>query len=98
MQYNEAFIDQIQLAQSSDKLLDIWRKMSKESFLNWYVKPESPEAAEADFIAIDSIEKQKHLLVELLDKNQLYVHFSEMDDENFKVSEEDKSLNRKFYR
>ena len=83
MQYNEAFIDQIQSAQSSDELLDIWRKMSKESFLNWYVKPESPEAAEADFIAIDSIEKQKHLLVELLDKNQLYVHFSEMGDENF---------------
>ena len=97
MQYNEAFIDQIQSAQSSDELLDIWRKMSKESFLNWYVKPESPEAAEADFIAIDSIEKQKHLLVELLDKNQLYVHFSEMGDENFEVNEEDKALNRMFY-
>ena len=37
MQYNEAFIDQIQSAQSSEELLGIWRKMSKESFLNWYV-------------------------------------------------------------
>ena len=98
MQYNEAFIDQIQSAQSSDKLLDIWRKMSTESFLNWYVKPEQPKDAEADFIAIDNIEKQKHLLVELLDKNQLYVHFSEMDDTKFEVSKKDKSLNREFYR
>ena len=98
MQYNEAFIDQIQSAQSSDELLGIWRKMSKESFLNWYVKPEQPEKAEADFIAINNIEKQKCLLVELLDKNHLYVHFSEMDDENFQVSEEDKSLNCEFYR
>ena len=96
-QYNEAFIDQIQSAQSSEELVDIWRKMSKESFLNWYVKPDSPEEAEADFIAIDNIEKQKHILMELLDKNQLYVHFSEMDDTNFEVSDKDKSLNRMFY-
>ena len=97
MQYNEAFINQIQSAQSTDEILDIWRKMSKESFLNWYVKPDSPEEAETDFIAIDNIEKQKHLLVELLDKNQLYVHFSEMVDTNFEVSDKDKSLNRMFY-
>ncbi|OQX64475.1 MAG: type III restriction endonuclease subunit M, partial [Anaerolinea sp. 4484_236] len=40
---------------------------------------------------------QKHLLVQLLDKNQLYVHLSEIDDEDFKVSEEDKELNKAFY-
>ena len=97
MQYNEAFIDQIQSAQSRDELLDIWRKMSKESFLNWYVKPEIPEEAEPHFVALDNIEKQKQLLLDLLDMNHLYVHFSEMDDANFQVSEEDKSLNRKFY-
>ena len=97
MQYNEAFIDQIQSAQSSEELVDIWRKMSKESFLNWYVKPEQPEEAEDHFMAIDSIEKQKHTLVKLLDKNHLYVHFSEIDDENFQVNEKDKALNRKFY-
>ena len=97
MQYNEAFIDQIQSAQSSEELVDIWRKMSKESFLNWYIKPDSPEEAETAFIAIDSIEKQKGTLVEQLDMNQLYVHYSEMDDTNFEVSEEDKALNRMFY-
>jgi adenine-specific DNA-methyltransferase len=43
------------------------------------------------------LEKQKHLLAELLDKNQLYVNLSEMDDAQFKVSKEDKALNRKFY-
>ena len=71
--------------------------MSKESFLNWYVKSEQPEEAEIYFIAINDIEKQKHLLVELLDKNQLYVHYSEIKDENFEVGEGDKAMNRKFY-
>ena len=98
MQYNEAFMAQIQSAQSTEELLDIWRRMSKESFLNWYVKPEQPEEAKNDFIAINNIDKQKSLLVELLDKNQLYVHYSEIEDAKFAVSETDKALNREFYR
>ena len=32
-----------------------------------------------------------------LDKNQLYVNLSEMDDADYKVSEEDKRLNRQSY-
>ncbi len=42
-------------------------------------------------------EKQKKLLAELLDKNQLYVNLSEIDDAQFKVSKEDKTLNKAFY-
>ena len=52
---------------------------------------------EEHFIAINDVEKQKHLLAELLDKNQLYVHLSEIEDETFAVSEADKALNRAFY-
>jgi hypothetical protein len=37
------------------------------------------------------------LLAELLDKNQFYVNLSEIDDTQFKVSEEDKALNKAFY-
>ena len=97
MQYNQAFIDKIQSAQSTGALLDIWREMSKESFLNWYVKPERPEEAEVHFVAIGDIGKQKKLLKDLLDKNQLYVHLSEIADEKFGVSELDTALNRDFY-
>ena len=98
MQYNEAFMAQIQSAQSTEELLEIWHKMSKESFLNWYVKPDHPAEAENEFITINDIEKQRHLLIELLDKNQLYVHYSEIEDKKFEVSEGDKALNRDFYR
>jgi len=101
MKYNEAFMDRIQAAQSSAELLQIWRGMAEGSFLNWYVNPSMPEEAVNDFIALgnepNGLEKQKHLLAELLDKNQLYVNLSEMDDARFSVSEEDKALNRKFY-
>ncbi len=97
MPYNEVFMERIQSAESSEELLSIWRDMSKDSVLNWYVNPQKPAEAEEHFIAINDVEKQRHLLAELLDKNQLYVHLSEIEDETFDVSEADKALNRAFY-
>ena len=97
MPYNAAFIERIQAARTSDELVQIWRAMAKESFLNWYVNPEVPADAVEDFIAIGDVEKQQSLLMALLDKNQLYVNLSEMADEDFCVSDADKGLNCAFY-
>ena len=97
MQYNQVFMDKVRFAESSEELLDIWREMSRESFLNWYVSLDRPEEAEYHFIAIGDINTQRKLLVKLLDKNQLYVHLSEIEDEKFNVSESDKKLNKDFY-
>ncbi len=97
MKYNEVYMERIQAAKSSKELVKIWREMAEGSFLNWYVNPETPEEAVKDFEAIGDLEKQKKLLAELLDKNQLYVNLSEIDDAQFNVSEEDKALNRAFY-
>jgi adenine-specific DNA-methyltransferase len=101
MKYNEAFMERIQAAKTGEELLQIWREMAEGSFLNWYVNPAMPEEAVNDFIALgnepNGLEKQKRLLAELLDKNQLYVNLSEIDDTQFKVSKEDKALNKAFY-
>ena len=97
MQYNQVYMDKIQSAHSPEALIELWRDIAENAFLNWYVNPEVPEEAINDFIAINDIEKQKHLLAELLDKNQLYVNLSEMEDADFAVSEEDKVLNKAFY-
>ena len=43
------------------------------------------------------LERQKRLSAALLDKNQLYVCLSEIDDKDFKVSKEDKRLNKLFF-
>jgi adenine-specific DNA-methyltransferase len=99
--YNEAFMERIEAAKTSKKLLTIWEEMAAGSFLNWYVNPRVPEDAIKDFEAIgkdeDGLANQKRLLAELLDKNQLYVNLSEIDDAQFKVSAEDKALNKAFY-
>ena len=99
--YNEAYMDKIQAAESSEELIALWENIALNSFLNYYVNPETPADAVEDFKAIgeteNGLDKQKKLLAELLDKNQLYVHLSEIDDEDFDVNENDKTLNRSFY-
>ena len=100
MKYNEIFIGQIETANNTKELLDIWKQIAKNSFLNWYVNPEMPNEAINDFTALgkeeNGIVKQRKLLIELLDKNQLYVNLSEINDTQFMVSDDDKTLNRAF--
>ena len=101
MQYNETYMDKIQTAKSSEELVTLWENIAVNSFLNYYVNPETPADAVEDFKAIgeteNGLDKQKKCLAEKLDKNQLYVHLSEIDDEDFRVSEGDKALNEQFY-
>ena len=97
MGYNQVYMDKIQSAKSSDELVALWQEIAENSFLNWYVNEETPQDAIDNFIAIGDLEAQKHLLAELLDKNQLYVSLSEIEDADFAVSDEDKALNRAFY-
>lgn len=101
MPYNQVFMDKIQAAQSSDELVPLWRDIAENSFLNWYANKNAPEDAVKDFIEIgqseNGLDKQKKCLANLLDKNQLYVSLSEIEDEDFAVNEEDKALNRAFY-
>ncbi len=95
--YNQVYMDKIQAAQSSEELVVLWQKIAENSFLNWYVNAEKPQEAVEDFIAIGDLEKQKRCLAKLLDKNQLYVNLSEIEDADFEVSEEDRLLNQIFY-
>ena len=101
MQYNEAYMDKIQAAESSEELVALWEDIAENSFLNYYVNPETPENAVEDFKAIghteNGLDEQRRILAKHLDKNQLYVHLSEIDDEEFDVNEDDKELNRSFY-
>ena len=97
MQYNQVYMDKIQASQSSEELVALWQDIAENSFLNWYVNAEMPQDAVDDFIAIDNLDAQKHYLVELLDKNQLYVNLSEIEDADYDVSDDDKVLNEVFY-
>ena len=96
---NQTFLDRILSATESDTLLGIWREMCKGvSVFKWYLNTDNIEEAEKEFIDIDDVDQQKKCLLELIDKSHLYVHYSEMDDENANVNENDKKLTHSFYK
>ena len=44
-----------------------------------------------------SLDEQRRLVMELLDKNKLYVNLCDMEDENMGLSESRKAFTRSFY-
>ncbi len=93
---NQRFADEIVAAGDHDCLLDIWERMQQTGFLSWSVKPKDVDANAKDFREL-SLDDAKRLLIECLDKNLLYVPLSEMDNDEYGMSDSDKRLNKQFY-
>lgn len=89
-------IDRIEQADTPASLQALWREMEHSDFIRYQVKPEDINKNIREFSAL-SLEEQRQFLIEVLDKNQLYVNYSEIEDENHRISEEDRRLNRQFY-
>ncbi len=94
--YNQTFIEQIEEVKDSKALLIIWEQMKVRSFLNYNVDIQKQYQHIEEFKQL-SLKQQKKLLVELLDKNQLYVNLTSIDDKDFAVSKEEKQVTNDFY-
>ena len=94
--YNQTFIEQIASASSATQLLEIWEQMKAKSFLNYNVDIKKQDEHLEDFKAL-SLADQKQHLCELLDKNQLYVNLSSLNDADFECTEEEKKVTKDFY-
>jgi len=97
MKNNEEAVDKIQSAKTTEDLIKIWKEMVEHYFLNYDVDIKRFNDNKSEFEKL-SLVQQKKLLCEMLNKNQLYVNLSEIDDAQFKVSKADKDLNKKFYK
>ncbi len=93
---NEFFIQLIGESTNTEELLDLWGKMKEKSFLNYNVDIKKQEEHIEEFKQL-SLEQQKQHLLELLDKNQLYVNLSSLKDEDFACTDEEKKLTGDFY-
>ncbi len=94
--YNQNYVEQIESAKDKKAVLKIWEEMKAKSFLNYNVDLQKQETHIEEFKAL-TLEEQKQHLVELLDKNQLYVNLSSLNDKDFAVSAEDKKITQDFY-
>ena len=93
---NQQFVDDIEQASSSEELATIWEKMQETGFLSWKVNPKEIDANAEDFTTL-AIEDQKSFLIECLDKNLLYIPYSEIDNAEFGIIDKEKQINKNFY-
>ncbi len=93
---NQGLIHQIEKAKNNKELLQIWEKIKETRFLNYKLNIKKFEDNSDNFAEL-SLAEQKSILIECLDKNQLYLNYSEIDDESYNISNETKKFNRTFY-
>ncbi len=94
--YNQNFVEEIKSAKDTKAVLKIWEEMKAKSFLNYNVDIQKQEAHIEEFKVLTLAEQKQHL-VELLDKNQLYVNLSSINDKDFAVSAEENKVTQDFY-
>lgn len=93
---NGKFVDEIEKAETNGQLMDIWNRMKATDYLNYRVDVKEVDANVADFEGLN-LDDQKRFLIECLDKNLLYVPLSDIDSNEYGVTDEDKRLTREFY-
>lgn len=93
---NKNLVNELEDAKNSDAVKEVLNKAIDNGKLIPSVLPRDLKENEDDFDKL-SRDEQKNLVMELLNKNQLYVNLSDIDDEDYKVSEADKVFTRSFY-
>ncbi len=95
--WNKEWIEKIEKAKTGKELAKLWVEMKETAFLSYKVDPKIIDENAKDFADL-TIADQKKFLIECLDKNQLYVNLSEIEDKEYGVSKEDIKLNKEFYK
>ena len=90
----EDFKNSIIESQSTGDLIELFNLARKSSFLSYRVEPK--KLKEREFLEL-SFSEQKQLLLEIIDQNNLYVNFSDIDDDTYRISDYEKKLNKEFY-
>ncbi len=93
---NQKYVDDIESAQDDITLVNIYKELLNTGFISSNVSVSEINPESDDFISL-SVDDKKRLLMALLDKNQLYVNYCDIDDETYAISDEDKAFTKSFY-
>lgn len=88
-------IKKIQAA-SEEIISEIKNEIYADGRIVPYITREELKKADEEFNSLE-LEEKKKSLISLVDKNKLYVNYSDMDDESYDISESDKAFTKSFY-
>ncbi|MGM8152838.1 DNA methyltransferase [Enterococcus faecalis] len=106
MELNQGYMAKIDQSSSKEELASLWTELDSNADLNFQLNKEKltndllkDHDEEAGSITFDdlTLAEQKAIFKGALDQNQLYVPYSELEDETIDISEQDKAFNRSFY-
>ena len=89
------FLNKIETSSTSEELIELLEQVKKSSFLSYRV--ETKKLHKEEFAKL-SLFEQKQLLAELIDQNNLYVNYSDIEDANNEITVKEKQLNRQCYK
>jgi adenine-specific DNA-methyltransferase len=89
-------VERIVAARKDSELKKIWAEMLETGFISCKIDPAKFSMKDEDFKGL-SLKDKKRILMDLLDMNQLYVNYCDIDDKAFKVSAADKAFTKSFY-
>lgn len=89
------FREKVQAADDK-KMDDLLDEVLHSSFLSYRIDAKNHNIKLGDFHKL-SLADKKHVLLDLIDNNTLYLNYSEIDDATYKISDEDKKHNKAFY-
>ena len=92
---NQKYIDEIMIA-DDDKLIELYPQITESEFISYKADINKLKEGIEDFKRLETEEKRR-FLIEILDKNLLYVNYSDIEDEDFCISEEEKAFTKSFY-
>jgi len=93
---NEKIIRKIQKATKDSQIAALLDIIKEKVNINYKVDIERLDTGSSPLAQLTLADKKK-LLVELLDKNQLYLNYSEIEDKDFSIPESNIKLNHHFY-
>ncbi|EPM8129061.1 site-specific DNA-methyltransferase [Enterococcus faecium] len=106
MELNQLYMNKIDQASTEEELADLWDELDnnadlnfqldKEKLVNELLKEHDEEEGSITFNYL-TFDEQKEIFKKALDKNQLYVPYSEIEDKNVIISDNDKAFNHSFY-
>ena len=96
MEKNQGYLKDLQKSGSIQELMEVYNRMKENADIDFRLDLEKFEEAINNFNSLDERRKE---LVRILDKNQLYYNYANIDDANVRdlISDNDYEFNKSFY-
>lgn len=99
-QHNEIAKEKIINAKNYEEIKNYFEEICDKFFLryNLNIKEFEEKIIESEEFKNLDLEKQKEIFISLLDPNQMYINYSNMEDKKYKLNKKDIELTREFYK